>query len=136
MGPFWRDIFSLALYKRSQGRVARQVTFGVLAAVLVLGAYALWNFLADEGRAFQSTAAGLVAVGGLWICYRVVNMPRFADFLIAVEAEMNKVSWPSRVELVRSSLVVLITMFGLAATLFAYDLIWQRLLTFLKVLEP
>ncbi len=33
---------------------------------------------------------------GLWLCFRLVNMPRFADFLIAVEAEMNKVSWPTR----------------------------------------
>ena len=32
-----------------------------------------------------------------------MNMPRFADFLIAVEAEMNKVSWPSKAELIRSS---------------------------------
>jgi preprotein translocase subunit SecE len=135
MGPFWRDMFSLAVYKRSQGRIARQVTFAVLAAVLVLGAYALWNFLADAGRIWQSSMAGLLAMGGLWVCYRVVNYPRFADFLIAVEAEMNKVSWPSRIELVRSSMVVLITMFGLAATLFAYDLVWRALLTFLRVLE-
>ena len=31
---------------------------------------------------------------GLWLGYRIVNVPQFADFLIAVEAEMNKVSWP------------------------------------------
>ena len=36
----------------------------------------------------------LLAVVGLWAAYRVVNLPAFADFLIAVEAEMNKVSWP------------------------------------------
>ena len=33
----------------------------------------------------------------------VVNLPVFADFLIAVEAEMNKVSWPTRGELFRGS---------------------------------
>ena len=62
------------------------------------------------------------SAGGLR--FRVVNMPRFADFLIAVEAEMNKVSWPSRSELVRSSIVVLITIFVLAVVLFAYDMFW------------
>lgn len=31
-----------------------------------------------------------------WVSYRVVNMPVFADFLIATEAEMNKVSWTTR----------------------------------------
>ena len=42
---------------------------------------------------------------------------QFADFLIAVEAEMAKVSWPTRSELIHSSLVVIITIIGLAAML-------------------
>ena len=37
----------------------------------------------------------LLAVAGLWAAYRAVNLPAFADFLIAVEAEINQVSWPS-----------------------------------------
>ena len=37
-------------------------------------------------------------------------MPAFADFLIAVEAEMNKVSWPTRHELIRASMVVMLVM--------------------------
>ncbi|HVC98352.1 MAG TPA: preprotein translocase subunit SecE [Pirellulales bacterium] len=136
VSPFWRDMFSLAIYKRSQGRIARQVTFAALVVGMALGALALWYFLSDvAGKSVQSAVAGVVAVGGSWICYRVVNLPRFADFLIAVEAEMNKVSWPSRVELVRSSLVVLITMFGLAAMLFIYDLVWKFVLTALGVLQ-
>ena len=48
-------------------------------------------------------------------------MPRFADFLISVEAEMNKVSWPSRGELYRASLVVIVVIFLLVAILFGYD---------------
>ncbi len=48
-------------------------------------------------------------------------MPAFADFLISVEGEMNKVSWPSRGELFRASLVVILVIFFLAALLFAYD---------------
>jgi len=40
------------------------------------------------------------------------------DFLIAVEAEMNKVSWPSRAELVRSAAVVIFVIFLLATVLF------------------
>jgi preprotein translocase subunit SecE len=63
----------------------------------------------------------------------VVNLPRFADFLIAVEAEVNKVSWPSRAELVRSTVVVLITIFALAGILFLYDFIWSLLLRMLGV---
>ena len=48
-------------------------------------------------------------------------MPSFADFLISVEAEMNKVSWPTRTELIRASIVVILMIFLLAAILFAYD---------------
>jgi preprotein translocase subunit SecE len=68
--------------------------------------------------------SGVVLVVGVWIAYRLVNMPRFADFLISVEAEMNKVSWPTRPELIRASLVVLFTIFFLAAVLFVFDLGW------------
>ena len=57
---------------------------------------------------------GLLLILGLWVSYRVVNLPAFADFLIAVEAEMNKVSWPTRAELFRASMVVLILIFALA----------------------
>jgi preprotein translocase subunit SecE len=131
----WRDLFSFGIYKRSQGRIARQVTFAVLAAVVALGAWRLKLFLMDTGPSVQFGAFAAVLTIGGWVAYRVVNMPRFADFLIAVEAEMNKVSWPSRAELFRSSLVVIVTMFGLAATLYGYDLVWQMLLTKLGVLR-
>lgn len=131
----WQDLFSLGIYKRSQGRIARQVTFAALALVLCLGAWTLQESLADRSTSLRMGSFGTVLVVGLWLSYRVVNFPRFADFLIAVEAEMNKVSWPSRSELIRSSMVVMITMFGLAGTLYAYDLLWQFLLTMLGVLQ-
>lgn len=131
----WQDLFSLGIYKRSQGRIARQVTFAVLAVTLALGAWTLQDALADRAAPLRMGAFGAVLVVGLWLSYRVVNLPRFADFLIAVEAEMNKVSWPSRSELFRSSMVVMVTMFGLAGTLYAYDLLWQFLLTMLGVLK-
>jgi preprotein translocase subunit SecE len=71
----------------------------------------------------------------MWISYRVVNMSNFADFLISVEGEMAKVSWPNRTELIRSSIVVILTIVVLAAILFAYDLSWKLLLQALRVLS-
>jgi preprotein translocase subunit SecE len=137
MVAFWRDMFSVGLYKRSQGRIARQATFAVLAVAAALGAWSLKVYLASyTNGSVQMASAAVTLIVGLWFSYRIVNLPRFADFLIAVEAEMNKVSWPSRGELFRSSMVVIITMFGLAGVLFAYDLIWQALLTALKILRP
>lgn len=132
---FWRELFSVGLYKRSQGRITRQVTFAVLALMLLLGAWSLQRTLSlNYSLGTQYLAGGLVAVAGLWLAFRLVNMPAFADFLIAVEAEMNKVSWPTRTELIRASVVVLVVMFGLAALLFTYDFFWRWLLGALGVI--
>jgi preprotein translocase subunit SecE len=79
--------------------------------------------------------SAVLLVGGMWISFRVVNMPRFADFLIAVEAEMNKVSWPSKGELVRSSLVVIFVLFFLMAVLFGFDLVWGMLFEAIGILK-
>jgi len=66
----------------------------------------------------------VAAIGGFF-AYRAVQVPRFADFLIAVEAEMNKVSWPGQAELIKASIVVIFVIFFLAGILFAFDLIWN-----------
>ena len=78
---------------------------------------------------------GVLLLLGIWIGYRAVNIMRFADFLIAVEAEMYKVSWPTRVELVRSSMVVMVVIFFLAFVLYCYDLFWRVLLSAIGVVN-
>ena len=83
----------------------------------------------------QFSLATIFALVGAWLSFRLVNIPNFADFLIAVEAEMNKVSWPTRGELVRSSLVVMFCIFFLVVVLFGYDLFWRTLLHVLRVID-
>ncbi len=75
--------------------------------------------------------------GLLWVAWRVVNWPTFADFLIATEAEMNKVSWTTRKRLVQDTIVVLVTVFLLTAYLFIIDWVWILVLTnpYFKVLN-
>ena len=135
----FQEFFRGGLYKRSQGRVSRQVTFGVLAIVVAVGTWKLKNVLAafveDTNPVIVYGIPGLLLLIGLWISYRAVNITRFADFLIAVEAEMNKVTWPTRTELVRSSMVVIIVIFFLATLLFVFDLLWQVLFKFIGVLQ-
>ncbi|MBN2293711.1 MAG: preprotein translocase subunit SecE [Pirellulales bacterium] len=82
----------------------------------------------------QFALPGVLLLLCLWVTYRLVNVPSFADFLIAVEAEMNKVSWPTRQELFRGSAVVLITIILLAALLFAFDMFWNKLFTQMGIL--
>lgn len=137
-GTFWSELLSAGVYKRNQGRVARQVTFAALALTLAVGVWRLSQLLplwlanasvsptgpaADLG-VVRFLVPGAILAAGLWILYRLVNMPRFADFLIAVESEMAKVSWPTGAEVARSSAVVIFLIFALAAILAAYDLFW------------
>ena len=66
----------------------------------------------------------------LWFAWRVVNVPAFADFLIATEAEMNKVSWTNRRRLVTDTIVVLVTVFLFTTFLFVVDVVWIKVLSF------
>ena len=131
MGGFVQELFRFNLYKRNQGKIARQVTFAALAVIVALAAWCLSDYYAGrlDSTNFSKYAVPLVVLlGGLWASFRVVQMPSFADFLISVEAEMNKVSWPSWNELIRASMVVILMIFILAAILFIYDLSWKFLL--------
>lgn len=134
----WQELFLHAgLYKRSQGRITRQVTFAALAIGVALGVWELGNWLAvqSDSPMVKYVIPGLLLAAGVWVSYRVVNLPRFADFLIAVEAEMNKVSWPTRTELIRSSMVVIFVMFFLAFVLYVYDFMWIMVFKWIGVLH-
>jgi preprotein translocase subunit SecE len=133
VSPLLRELLSLGIYKRSQGRIARQVTWATLAVGFLLGAWRLSVYLGSERELLRVGLPVFLASFGIWMAFRLVNIPQFADFLIAVEAEMNKVSWPTRGELVRSSVVVIFCIFFLAVVLYGYDLFWSSLLHLLRV---
>ena len=131
MGAFVQELFRIRFYKRSQGRIARQVTFAALAVIVSWGAWSMSEYYSSASpteRYFLPLGFLLV---GLWASFRVVQIPNFADFLISVEGEMNKVAWPARGELYRASTVVILLIFFLAAVLFLYDTIWMFLLGWL-----
>lgn len=132
---FWGELFRFDLYKRNQGRLTRQIT---AVALLLTAAIGAWVFssavLVSYGRMAQTLVpAGVVLIAG-WFAFRIVNYPRFADFLISVQAEMDKVTWPSKTELYRATVVVIGTMVILAVMLFGFDLFWVWLFRLLGVL--
>jgi len=125
----------VGVYKKSQGRITRQLTFVAIALAVAIGMYQYSQSMISSSNTLRYGIPGVLLLIGLWMTYRLVNLPVFADFLIAVEAEMNKVSWPTRSELFRASLVVLFTIFALAAVLATYDILWRYLFTnILKIL--
>ena len=140
---FASELLSARLYKPTQGRIARQITGGAIWVAFAVAAWRWWqtaygmDLLSSLAGAEESQRAalgvlrwvlpGLLLAIGIWIGYRTVNYPRFADFLIAVEAEMNKVMWPSQDELVRSSLVVIVLLLAFAALMYVFDMVWVGL---------
>lgn len=125
-----KELFSVDGYKTSQGRVARRSTFLGLALVFVMGAYFLLR--AYSGSTGGTIAAAIIALLGVWISYRVVNYPTFADFLVSVEAEMMKVSWPSKKELYANTKVVLVFMVLFTVLIFLYDVVFQAIFSFVN----
>jgi len=120
------ELLKTEIYKRNQGKIVRQATCIAIWVSFALGAYQMYAYLHVRPNTPLAVAYAIptvLLVLGLWFGYRIVNLPTFADFLIAVEAEMNKVSWPSQTELIRASMVVIILMFGLTVVLFGYDVI-------------
>lgn len=144
---FWSELLATNLYKRNQGRLTRQLTAVSLLLILFFGAWTLSQGLLGDYRWYRTvtqddgtvsqiedpTLTGLIRVGiplvicaiGTWLAFRAVNYPRFADFLISVEAEMDKVSWPGWPELWISTIVVILTMFALGFVLLFFDVFWQ-----------
>jgi preprotein translocase subunit SecE len=125
---FVQSLLRTDIYKRSQGRITRQVTCITIWVIFILGAWRLYSIVPQP--AFKYSVPAVLLLAGLWIGYRAVNDPTFADFLIAVEAEMNKVSWPTQTELLRASVVVILLIFGLAAVLYLYDIVLSWFFTY------
>lgn len=150
--------FHLNSYKGNQGVRVRRGTIAAAIAVLGCGV-ATMNFRGLFGSTAQDAANDwiwrvpftadanyhgdfipvlykvhimlplLLSVGLIWLAWRIVNVPGFADFLIATEAEMNKVSWTSRRRLIQDTIVVLVTVVLFTGFLFVVDIIWIRVLS-------
>ena len=141
-----QGLFHTTNYKRSQGQRIRRYTIIGLLLIGLSGVWALhthymfgsgdWRLrlpFTDRPVTVLATVeyAGpvLIAAAVLWVSWRAVNMPAFADFLIATEAEMNKVSWSPRKRLVQDTAVVLVTTALLTVFLLFVDLFWGWLLS-------
>jgi preprotein translocase subunit SecE len=123
------------LYKPMQGWYARVYTGLALGLIAAAGGWRVHEASMEYTAAwhFGLVAAFAVILG--WMIFRIVQFPPFAEFLIATEAEMNKVSWTSRADLYRATTVVLVTVTLMSVFLFGVDWLWSYLLQLLGVLK-
>lgn len=115
------------IYKRGQGKHTRICTT-VAAVVLVgLGCWRLYSRLVATDLSLWSIVmvpAGLFVVLSLLVLW-LVNKPSVADFMIAGEGEMKKVSWSSKRDIAVSTLVVIVVVALLAVLLGVADIGFQ-----------
>lgn len=144
--------FSFTFYKKEHGIWLRR---GTMIGIILLLAAGIWHYthfrLGGGGewivrmplttaaicvvRMPRLTLSLAVLCAGSWFAWRLVNLPRFADFLVSAENEMVKVYWPSWRSLWRDTVVVLVTVVLLAIFLYIMDILWTVILgRFLGVL--
>jgi preprotein translocase SecE subunit len=130
--------FDTRPYKRTQGVRTRRLT---MLGILILAATGIWTLMPTLNTGprdwvlrlpftdqtitllpdLRYTLPLLLGAVSVWFAYRAVNYPVFADFLVATEAEMNKVTWTTRKKLFQDTVVVLVMVFILTVFLFVAD---------------
>lgn len=127
---------STGVHKRSQGRLVRQITLAVLLAGIAIGCYHLSEtYLSDAAAGLRLGLPALLFALGAWGSYRLIHWPRFADFLVAVQGELDKVNWATWEYLFRATGVVLVTMVIAAGFLWICDFVWVYLFEFIGFLR-
>jgi preprotein translocase subunit SecE len=128
----------LEIYKPGQGTIVRWSTAagaGILAFwfVATLGSYLALFGLGEWLRVFIPV---LVLVGlGIWIFRMVGQSVRIADFLIATEAEMKKVNWSTRREVLGATKIVIIVILAMGTLLFFVDVFFMGFFEWIGVLR-
>ncbi|MHC4637222.1 MAG: preprotein translocase subunit SecE [Planctomycetota bacterium] len=117
----------LKIYKRGQGKYTRLCSgfgWGIIAG---LGCWRLYSRLEAGSLGvwaetmIPAVLFALLAILVVWI----LNKSSIADFLIAAEGEIKKVSWSSRKEIVVSTFIVIVVVFFMAVLLGITDICFR-----------
>jgi preprotein translocase SecE subunit len=131
---------TFAIYKRGQGKYTRLCSAGVMGIIVALGCLRLYDWLGPTATEYVNprtalwiatmVPAGLFVVLALLILW-LVNKRSAADFMIAAEGEIKKVSWSSRKEIAVSTLIVIIVVVVMAVLLGVADVVFHGFFTWL-----
>ena len=122
------------IYKPGQGKNTRLYSAIGFAVIVALGCYNLYLKLTASSLEFWAQVmipAVLFVVLSL-LTFWIVNRPSIADFMIAAEGEMKKVSWSTKSEIIVSTTVVIVVVVSMAILLgvsdFGFELFFDWLL--------
>jgi preprotein translocase subunit SecE len=112
------------IYKRGQGKNTRLCSAFGVAIIAGLGCLQLYKKLdaTDLGLWVKTMVPAVLFVALGLLIFWLVNKPSVADFMVAAEGEMKKVSWSSKKEIAVSTFVVIVVVILMAALLGVTDL--------------
>ena len=114
----------LGIYKPGQGFYTRICSAFAFAIIAGLGCRRLYQVLQATDLDLWvkiMVPAGLFVVLSLLVFW-LVNTRSLADFMIAAEGEMKKVSWSSRQEITVSTLIVIVVVIVMSVLLGTTDM--------------
>ena len=136
---------AMQIYKNGQGNLARTVTAVGLGAIAGFGCIKLNAFLTAfemsrwslggmrlDPAAVLSVALFLLCAAG--IAWFVLVWQYLVDYLILTEAELRKVAWPTRRDLIQQTIVVIAVSASLGMMILLVDLVFSNFFTTVGVL--
>ena len=130
------------IYKSGQGKYTRMCSALGFGLIVSIGCYRLYDTLRmiDLGLENQRTELWIVTMVPAvlfavlaFLVFKLINKPTIADFMIAGEGEMKKVSWSSRKEIVVSTFIVIVVVITMAILLGLADLLFRMFFNWLLV---
>jgi len=123
------------VYKRGQGKNTRLSSAFAIAIIVGLGCLRLYRELqaGDLGLWVETMVPVGLFVGLALLVFWLVNKPSIADFMIAAEGEMKKVSWSSKEEITVSTSIVIMVLIIMAILLGTTDLGFNLFFSWLLV---
>jgi preprotein translocase subunit SecE len=133
---------SWKIYKSGQGYYTRLISAVTAGVVVAIGCFQLYKKLeavdiasANVRFLVQTLVPLAVFTGFGWLIYWLVNKPVVADFMIAADGEMKKVSWSSRKEIVVSTTVVIFVVIAMSVLMAVTDVVFFRFFQTIGVLQ-
>jgi len=133
---------SWKIYKSGQGYYTRLISAVTAGVVVAIGCYQLYKKLgavdiasANVRLIVQLLVPLTIFSGFSWLIYWLVNKPVIADFMIAAEGEMKKVSWSSRKEIAVSTTVVIFVVIAMSVLMAVTDVVFFRFFEAIGILQ-
>ncbi len=150
----------MEVYKKNQGFHARVFMAVALGAFALFASHAVYGTLIESAQLYPGAEVPLVGIKLTWglvsaaafffVCAALIglhttgfetglgrldtNSRKTVEFLIVTQGELQKVSWPTRDELVGSTGVVIVLLVILGAYIFGVDWVITRIMRFMGFL--